>query len=141
MTNSESSLTGEERLKTRRRSFWRFTTLGFLASAVAGFLIGYASGSFQDGTVPIAVPLALLAFVVVGFIWFTRDYFRRVDELDLMDNLWAHLWGQYFALTVFLVWYFLAELGLATYPSALAVICAMILGTFGVYGLRKLGLR
>ncbi|MGB3473046.1 MAG: hypothetical protein WBA51_19690 [Erythrobacter sp.] len=141
MTNSDNSSTGEQRLRARRRSFWRFMAIGAVVSALAGFFAGFFSGALADGAVPLWATLALLAAAVAGMAWFTFDYFRRIDEVDLLDNFWAHLWGQYIAVTVFLVWYFLAELKLVIYPSAFAIICAMILGTFGIYGLRKLGLR
>ena len=79
--------------------------------------------------------------VALAFAWFTYDYFRRVDELDRMDNLWAHLIGFYGGLIVFGVWYFLAELDLAAKPSAVATVAIMAGLTFVAYGLRKLGLR
>lgn len=141
MTSSDTIPSGEERLKSRRRSFWRFLALGMIAALAAGFFSGYFTSSYEEGALPLWVPLLMLAVSVIGLIWFTRDYFRRVDELDLMDNLWAHLIGQYIAAIVFLIWYVVADLGLTSHPTAIAIVIVLLGGTFAVYGLRKLGLR
>ncbi|MDC0886915.1 hypothetical protein OAS19_03910 [Altererythrobacter sp.] len=141
MTDSETNLSGEARHKKRRNAFWRYLALGIGASLIAGFMGGYFTALFENGDVPIAVPLAIFGVVVAGLMWFTWDYFRRIDELDLMDNLWAHLIGQYVAVTGFISWYFFAEIGLVGYPTAIAVITMLIGGTFLAYGLRKLGWR
>lgn len=146
MTNNDTvtstaATTGEERLKSRRKSFWRYLGLAFLLSLLAGLASGFAGGMFQTGDLPIWVPILIFAIVAAGFIWFTRDYFRRVDELDLMDNLWAHLIGFYGILIIFGGWYFLWELSLLGKPDALLVIIGGLLINFGAYGLRKLGLR
>ncbi|MEM7664540.1 MAG: hypothetical protein AAF250_01665 [Pseudomonadota bacterium] len=141
MTNSETSVTGEERLKTRRRSFWRYLVLAIVGFMIAGLVSGLSSSLFVVGVFPIWIPLVVGVLVLVAMIYFTWDYFRRVDELDLLDNLWAHLVGSYTAAFVFMGWYFLGELGLSGYPTAFGVICALLAGTFIAYGVRKLGLR
>ncbi|GAA4037938.1 hypothetical protein [Parerythrobacter jejuensis] len=141
MTEFETINSGESRLKERRRAFWKYLALAFAAFAVLGFFGGYFGAAFGKGDVPLLVPIGVGLITLIALAWFTWDFFKRIDELDLMDNLWAHLIGQYIALTVFLGWYFLGELGLTTYPTAVAVMLAMILGTFVAYGFRKLGWR
>lgn len=133
---------GEIRYKAKRRAFVRYLAITCMIALVLGYFSGYFTGRFKDGEIHVALPIAALGAVLAFLAWFTVDYFRRVDELDLMDNLWAHLIGQYGALFLFMGWYFLAELNVVSaYPTAIAVILAMIATTFIAYGLRKLGWR
>ncbi|MGB7408408.1 MAG: hypothetical protein WA908_07870, partial [Pontixanthobacter sp.] len=109
---------GETRHKKRRRAFWRYSAIAFLFALIAGFLSGVTNELFIDGTIPIAVPLGLLAAVSIAAVWFTIDYFKRIDELDLMDNLWAHMSGLYIGVWAFGVWYIIAQLGISEQPQA-----------------------
>ena len=128
--------------KEKRKRFFKYLAIAMLGFAVVGYFAGFFTARFEAGAVPLAVPLLIGAITALALIYFTWDYFRRVDELDLMDNLWSHLIGQYGALLLFLGWYFLAELGVtSTYPTAIAVILTMGGTTFIAYGLRKLGWR
>ncbi|MBB3032941.1 hypothetical protein [Alteriqipengyuania lutimaris] len=141
MTRTDPEPTGEARLKKRRNRFYRYVALALLGSLIAGMAGGVMGGLYEDGEAPVWVPLLACAILAIGLIWFTRDYFKRVDELDLMDNLWAHLCGVYGGMIVFGIWYFLANIGLVPFPSALAIVSVMIFIICAVYGLRKLGLR
>ncbi|MBD2841842.1 hypothetical protein [Erythrobacter rubeus] len=141
MTKHDNAQSGEERFRRRRNSFWRYLALAFVGFAIAGFISGYAQDSYKAGDLPTWVPITLAIMVCAALIWFTWDYFRRVDELDLMDNLWAHLIGTYTAVIVFMGWYLSGDLGLSSYPTAFGVMCALIAGTFVAYCLRKLGFR
>jgi intracellular septation protein A len=141
MTKDDGNLSGEQRLKARRRRFYRYLAVAFVVSMIVGMLSGGLAAFYEDGAVPLWIPLVVCVAVALAFAWFTYDYFRRVDELDRMDNLWAHLIGFYGGLIVFGVWYFLAELDLAAKPSAVATVAIMAGLTFVAYGLRKLGLR
>lgn len=141
MTNPVDLQSGEAKLKSRQKAFIRYLLLVFLAAMIGGVASGYLTQTYVDDDVGLWLPLGAGFLVVAGLIWFTRDYFNRVDELDLMDNLWAHLYGMYGGLIVFGIWYFLADLGLVEYPIAGAALLVMLLITFAAYGLRKLGLR
>ncbi|UIP05826.1 hypothetical protein LY632_08900 [Erythrobacter sp. SDW2] len=141
MTDTDTLSSGEQRLRRRRNAWWRYLALAFAGSVVAGFASGYLAGAYQNGTIPLWLPVTACIAVIVLLGWMTRDYFRRIDELDLMDNLWAHLFGLYAGISLFGGWYFFADLGLTGYPTAPAIMLAMLVFTFAAYGLRKLGLR
>ena len=140
MTDSDTP-SGEVRARARRNAFYRYLALAFLVALLVGLVSGVLLAGGSNGDIPQWVSLLTIVVVAIGFAWFTRDYFRRVDELDLMDNLWAHLVGFYGGLIVTSVWVFVALLGLAEMPGALAVVLSMSLLTVIAYGLRKLGLR
>ncbi|WFL77006.1 hypothetical protein P7228_13565 [Altererythrobacter arenosus] len=142
MTASKDAMpNGEKLLQTRRRKFWRYMSISLVVFGAAGFLSGYLTDAFQAGEVPLWLPLAVIAVTIVALIYSTRDYLRRIDELDLMDNLWAHLIGFYGGLISFGAWYLLAELGVTTQPNAEAIIIAALAVMLATYGLRKLGWR
>ncbi len=141
MTDSDILASGEERLRKRRHAWWRYLALAFAGSVIAGLVSGYLAGAYTNGTIPLWLPVAACIVVIVLLGWMTRDYFRRIDELDLMDNLWAHLFGLYGGVSLFGGWFFFADLGLTGYPTAPAIVLAMFLFTLAAYGLRKLGLR
>lgn len=134
-------LSGELKLKARRSAWIRYFIIAVLISFGAGLGTGYLSGLFESGKLPIWILYAAWAVVLAGLAWFTRDYFRRIDELDLADNLWSHLIGYYVTLWAFGLWYVLYDIGRAPEPSALPVIAFMLVTTFVVYGARKLGIR
>ena len=141
MTKADRDLSGEARMKLRRSRLYRYLGLVFLGSLIAGMAGGAMANLYEDGAIPLWLPVLACAIVAIGMAWFMRDYFRRVDELDVMDNLWAHLIGFYGGAIVFGVWYFLADLGLVGGPSALALFALMMSISAAAYGLRKLGLR
>ena len=141
--DTDNTLSGEKRYSAKRRAFWRYLTLTFAAFLLIGLLSGFVQSAYRDGEIGLWVPVTVGIVLLVALTWYTWDYFtRRIDELDLMDNLWAHLVGQYVALVAFMGWYFLADLGvLATFPTAFGVILTMIGATLLAYAARKLGLR
>ncbi len=141
MTENNPSPSGEQRLKDHRRRFWRYVTIAFIASLLAGLGFGFVLGAHEDGNLPLWLPVSLGIVVLLALVWFTWDYFRRIDELDLMDNLWAHLIGLYGGLFVFGIWTFGHELKFFQEPTAIGIVLAMISIMFLAYGARKLGLR
>ncbi|MFM8374576.1 MAG: hypothetical protein ACKN9P_00720, partial [Phenylobacterium sp.] len=86
-TNTSAPLSGEDRLRQRRRrirNVW-ITALG------VGFLSGMAFGLVGDGGSRVSPLLfwGLLALVAAGAVVVNVWFMRRVDEVEVMDNLWA----------------------------------------------------
>ncbi|NVE93759.1 hypothetical protein [Altererythrobacter lutimaris] len=142
MTQSnDMSQSGEQRLKDRRRNFWRYVGIAIFVAMLAGFFSGFLMGTYENGEIGLWVPLSAGVVAIALWIWFSVDYFKRIDELDLMDNLWSHLIGVYGAVMVYGSWFLLAELDLTPEPTALGIILALIGFTFLAYGARRLGWR
>ncbi len=139
MTDSVNS--GETRMKIRRNRFYRFVALGMGASAILGIALGYTSDMFTDGRLPAWLLFALLALALVGCTWFCWSYFHRVDELDVMDNLWAALISIYFYMAAAPIWWLLHDVGVAPEVNHFAVYLATLGVNIATYSLRKLGLR
>ena len=141
MTDNDTALSGEARLKAKRNAFFRYFGLALLAGFVAGMLSGVAAALVEDGILPRGVLIALWGATVGLFVWFCRDYFRRIDELDLMDNLWTSTIGLYGYVMVFGTWYLFHEIGMAPPIDQIAVMLATLAITTVAYIARKLGWR
>ncbi len=95
-TSSQASeVSGEERLKKRKRSFWTFVGLGMIIAATAGFGSGMIGSYVERGEIPVWVLLTSMFVIATGLCWFTYRYCMRIDEVDLQDNLWANTFGLY----------------------------------------------
>ncbi|WP_324260301.1 hypothetical protein U4960_08900 [Altererythrobacter sp. H2] len=141
VNDTAAPVSGEARLKARRSAFFRYVALALLAGFVAGMMSGVAAAFVAEGILPGGLLIALWAVVILGFAWFTRDYFRRIDELDLLDNLWASTIGLYTYIVVFGSWYLFHDVGLASEPDQYAVMAATLIATTIAYLARKAGLR
>lgn len=95
---------GERRLIARRRNLWRFVGLGFAGAAVAGFALGVLGAAGEERWIDPRLLWPALALATVLWVWFTVGYFRRVDELDLADNLWAAMIAVYVYVPLFPSW-------------------------------------
>lgn len=141
MTQSNALETGEQRLKSRRNKLIRYIVLAFVISAFAGAVIGMSSEWFKDGLIPFWLLIVGWVAIVLAFAWFTRDYYRRIDELDLADNLWANTVALYFYFIVLFTWYFFHEADLTGEPQHYVIAVATFAVLVLAYGIRKLGFR
>lgn len=141
MMDNDTPLSGEARLKAKRNAFFRYFGLAMLAGFIGGMMSGVAAGMVEEGILPIGVLIALWGVTVALFVWFCGDYFRRVDELDLLDNLWASTIGLYGYVVVFGSWYLFHQVGIAPAPDQIAIMLATLAITTAAYVARKLGWR
>lgn len=141
MADDVSQPTGEERLRSRRRTFLRYCLVAFGIALVAGSASGFLGALVADGVLPVWLIYIVSAAFVLAFTWFTRDYLRRVDELDLLDNLWAGLFGFSFYFVSFPVWNGLHQFGLAPPVDGWLLWSGSTIAMFAAYCVRKLGLR
>ena len=140
-TSDPAAPTGETRHTTRRRSFFRYLIVAIVVSLLAGMASGAGAAMVESGTLPPAALYLALALLVPAMIWFTRDYFRRIDELDLLDNLWASTIGLYFYIIAYALWFIVADAELVGESHSFGLFIATLGVTLGAYLLRKLGLR
>jgi hypothetical protein len=141
MTSSDPALTGEAKLKKRRAAFLRYLAIALAVSVVVGLASGALASTIAMGAVPNAVMIGVLVVVVAGFSWFTRDYFRRIDEVDLQDNLWANTFGFYTYLVTLGSWYLLHDIGMMAEPQQYIIFAISCSALVISYGIRKLGWR
>lgn len=141
MMSSDTPPSGEARLKVRRMRLIRYVMLALILGFGLGMGTGAVGRMVSDGVIPALALAGLWAIVLAGSIWFSRDYFRRIDELDLMDNLWASTVALYAFFGAAVSWFVFHDAGLAPSPSY------EMLGLFTftilliAYGARKMGWR
>jgi hypothetical protein len=138
-TNTNPSLSGEDRLRRRRRrilAVW-IVTIG------AGFLGGIALGLAAGGALSLS-PLffwAGLALLAVGAVASSLWFMRRVDEVEVIDNLWASFAGLLAHMLISAGWVAAAARGLAPAPDVLSVLLATLVITVIAYTGLKLRRR
>ena len=139
--DDNSVQTGEQRLERRRAALWRFSLIGMAVAAVLGFAGSFGMALVEKGSLPASVVYLTTGVVLAFFLWFTVAYIRRVDELDLLDNLWAGLIGLYFYLVAFPIWNTLASFELSPPVDHWVIYFGTAIVMFLGYGARKLHWR
>ena len=138
---NDNTVSGEQRLKARRSSFVRYLAIVMAASLAMGFATGRIEKLIQSGALAPWVMIVVITLLVAFFAWFAVDYFKRVDELDMQDNLWSSLIAFYFFLVAAPTWLFLHEAGLVPQPDLWVIWAVTVAFSLAVYGARKLGWR
>lgn len=135
MTQTEP--TGEQREAKRRRNFWLMTG-GLMA---AGMIAGMLSGLFEKDsglTLDPAWAVAFILIIFVTFVWLSIVFFKRVDELELADNLWAGLFGIYFYIAAQPSWHVLHQVDLVGPIQPWPIYFATLFVSIAAYLGRKL---
>jgi len=136
-TESVSPSTGEERLRRRRWDFWTYSIAGLAVALPVGLSVGYLMRKGVDGVYSPAAALGAMAIASAAFVWFSIGYYRRIDELDLADNMWAAFIAVHGLLIGYPAWLLTSVLGLAPPPTAEGLFFGTIGATFIAYGWRK----
>ena len=140
-----SIMEGERRLRANRKRFWGWIGKGVLLAMGMGAIAGFLRGSFQGwhaGETWIGWMMwPVLAGSAVLFVWFCREYFRRVDELDLQDNLWSSLIGFYAFFMALPAWALLHEVHQLPAPDVWTLWGLSAVAITLAYGWRKLRTR
>lgn len=141
MTKPDCSGSGEARLQSRRRRWLRYLVIAFGLSIVAGMLTGEVGMLVAQETLPAAWLVAIWLVVIAGLVWFTRDYFDRVDEVDRLDNLWAGMIAFFAYLLTLGSWALFHDVGIVPAPDQYAIAAISIAAMLAAYVARKLGWR
>ena len=143
MTSPEqnsAALSGEARLRQRSRrirTIWiRVCGLGF----IAGLVFGVAGGSSTLHLSPIVFWL-MVAASAAGLVAMNVWFMRSVDEVEVMDNLWAGFAGLNAHIVIGAGWTAAASRGFAPAPDVLGVMVATLVVTLLAYGALKLRRR
>jgi peptidoglycan/LPS O-acetylase OafA/YrhL len=102
--NDTSRLSGEERLRARRRVVFAAAVIMSLAGFAIGFVTGFIGPESLPAWMAIVISIALV-IVVLGGSWI---YFRNTDELELQDNLFSAAGGLSVYVLGYPIWTLLA---------------------------------
>ena len=117
-----------ERVEARRRKiFW--TSLGIIAAggAIVGFFTGIRAASKNVGFgeswsgLPEGLVIALMAVSLMAFLYGTWRFFKAIDEVELVDNLWASTAAYYVYGVLFPIWWVLGKSGIVAEPNDWAI--------------------
>jgi hypothetical protein len=112
-----------------------------LIGGVAGFAGGYLVGYNEVAGEPLSIsPLsAWIAVLMIGaaFVIGSWIYFREVDEVDLVDNLWGSTVGFYVYSILFGGWIALDFLDAAPTVNHIAIFWVTLAAASGAYLYRK----
>jgi len=141
MTNNDPTLSGEARFKAKRSAFWRYLGISFAVSLVAGIVLGTVVAVVAAGYVSVALMGVIWLVAIIGYAWFTRDYFRRIDELDLLDNLWASTIAFYVYVVTLGSWWLFHQIDVVSEPQQYIIAAVAGAALVLAYVARKLGWR
>lgn len=133
--------TGERLEQKRRKRYWGIIAFLIGLGAVSGFSAGVYVGITESSGEPFVLP-AWMAWVgvslaAIAFLYGSWSYFRAVDEVDLMDNLWASTVGFYAYAALFGGWVALDVVAAAPPANHLVIFFATIIVATIAYVFRK----
>ena len=134
---------GELRERARRRRFW--TVIGFIAAAgvITGFVSGALAGYNQVppdqlwSVVPDGVAIGFVVAALIAFNIGCWAFVRSIDEVELVDNLWASTVGFYVYAMLFPAWWVLHEASVMAEPNHWLIFAASLAGGGIAYLWRK----
>ena len=134
---------GERLHQTQRKRFWRNLLAVGLAGAPIGFAVGFGAG-YSRGDLdafwnwaPDWLVIGLLGFAIVGFSFGTWRFYRSIDEVELLDNLWSSLAAYYVFALLFPVWWVLGKAGISGEPNYWIIFFAALVLGLATYLFRK----
>lgn len=132
---------GEVLERQRRKRFWGIVAFLVGLGALTGFFGGVYVGMNDAPGQPFVFP-PLLAWggviaAALAFLYGTWAYFRAVDEVDLVDNLWGSTVGFYAYATLFGGWMALSLLEAAPAPNHVTIFLASLVAATVAYLYRK----
>ncbi len=133
-----AEVSGEERLKKRKRSFWTFVGLGMIIAAAAGFGSGLIGSYVERGEIPVWVLFSSMFVIAAGLCWFSYRYYMRIDEVDLEDNLWANTFGCYAYIISVMSIMALEQAKIIEPVGHLPILALTIVVSLGVYLIRRM---
>lgn len=143
MTDSTMLGEGERAERLRRRKFWGAIGATAIFGLPIGFFLGRSAGrnggSMSEAFtgLPPEVTIGLLALAVLGFLWGCWIFFKNIDEVEIVDNLWGSTAAFYFYMIAFPVWWVLWKAQLSKEPNDWIILAATLAFGTIVYLYRK----
>lgn len=140
-SQSDSRSEGEILHARHRARFWKLIGALGLVGIVGGIVGGYVRSHEGADTVGTGIGVAGVALAVALMVYGTWKFFRTVDEVEVVDNLWASLIGFYVYAIMLPAWWALDKLGVAPEPNHWAIYATTITIAGFAYFYRKFASR
>jgi hypothetical protein len=114
---------GENLHAQLRKRYWRNLTIAGIGAAPIGFGVGwYAHHSNGEidafwSAAPDWAVIALLALAITALLFGSWRFYRSIDEVELLDNLWASSASYTAYILLFPTWWVLGKAGIAQEPN------------------------
>ena len=132
---------GESLHAEHRRGFWRTLSIAGIGAVPIGFGVGFGVGRGDRDAfwnwAPDWLVILLLGVAAVTLIYASWRFWRSVDEVERLDNLWgsAMAYGVYAML--FPAWWVLAKSGIASEPNDWTIFAVALIAGMAFYFGRK----
>ena len=132
---------GESLHAQHRRGFWRTLAIAGIGAVPIGFAVGFGIGYGDPDTfwnwAPDWLVLLLLGVAVMTLLYASWRFWRSVDEVERLDNLWgsAMAYGVYAML--FPAWWVLAKSGMTSEPNDWTIFVVALVAGMAFYFGRK----
>lgn len=139
--HDDAKISGSQRLRIRNRHNLIAYTIGALIVILLASWSGYI-GELID-TAAFGPWLAASAWIagIALFVLLGVRYYRRADELIILDNIWAGAAAFLAYATLFPSWLLFYDLGLSGEPDRVIIYIVVMTVAVLAYGARKLGWR
>jgi hypothetical protein len=139
----EVMTSGEELHAANRKRFWRTLSLAGVGGIPVGFAVGLGFGlsrgdinAFWTGA-PAWLVIALVTLSAAGFLWGSWRFYRSIDEVERLDNLWSSSAAYAAYAIIFPCWWALGQAEIAPVPNDWMIyLIALLIGLLA-YGKRK----
>lgn len=131
---------GEAAEAAGKRRFWTILGTLFVVGGVVG--AGAAAyetdaGGFMTGRLPPAFAIAAAIVTTLALVIGTVLFYRRIDEVERSDNIWAGAIAANLLMIGYPSWFFLWRGGIIGEPSHLVLIALLYGVTVAAYFYRK----
>ncbi len=134
---------GERQEARRRRIFWMCVGGMLIAGMVLGLFTGITAASKDIASaeiwtkIPQSLAVGVIAVSLAAFAYGCWRFYKVIDEVELVDNLWASTAAYYLYATLFPVWWALAKANVLPEPSDWGIYFAALGGGALAYLWRK----
>ena len=134
---------GERREARRRRIFWLSVGGLFAGGMVMGVFTGFTAAhndvAFEEiwTQIPQRLAIGVIAVSVALFVYGCWRFYKAIDEVELVDNLWGSTASYYVYAILFPVWWALGKANVLPEPSDWGIYFAALGGGGIVYLWRK----
>lgn len=134
---------GERQEARRRRNFRMSLGWPFVGGMVLGSFTGIAAASRDVEIseiwtqIPQSLALSVIAVSLAIFLYGSWRFYKAIDEVELVDNLWGSTAAYYVYATLFPLWWVLAKVGVLPALNDWAIYVIALGGGGAVYLWRK----
>ena len=138
-----TKMDGENLHEQHRKRFWRNLMIagagGIQIGFAAGFGAGYTQGDFDAfwNWAPDWLVIVLLGLTLAGLIYGSWRFYRSIDEVELLDNLWGSSAAYSAYALLFPSWWVLGKAGIVGEPHDIVIFVVALAAGSAVYLGRK----